>query len=68
MRGPVRLFVGDVAILKKPHACGLNEWRITRVGSDIKAECRGCGRQIMLVRSEFERRLKRLVPRGEVEP
>lgn len=54
-----------MAVLKKPHACGVNEWRITRVGADIKAECIGCGRRIMLPRREFERRLKRLISVGE---
>ncbi len=67
MRGPLRLFVGDRAILKKPHACGANEWRILRVGCDIKAECVGCGRRIMLARREFERRVKRLIGREESE-
>ena len=49
---------GDVVMLKKPHPCGTNEWRVTRIGMDIGLECTGCGRKVLLVRSDFDRRYK----------
>ena len=48
----------DVVMLKKPHPCGTNAWRVTRIGMDIGLECTGCSRRVMLVRSEFDRRYK----------
>ena len=46
--------------MKKSHACGENKWLITRVGVDIKLKCIHCGREIMLDRLEFERKLKKV--------
>ena len=31
--------LNDKVIMKKPHACGHNEWLITRMGVDIKIKC-----------------------------
>ena len=51
----------DQVIMKKPHACQSNLWTITRVGVDIKIKCNNCGREVMLDRLEFERKLKKVV-------
>lgn len=48
-------------IMKKPHACGTNEWLITRLGVDIKIKCVKCGREIMMDRLEFEKKLKKVL-------
>jgi hypothetical protein len=48
--------IDDMVRLKKGHPCGTNAWKIIRVGMDIGLECSGCGRKVMLVRSEFDRR------------
>lgn len=56
--------VGDKLVMKKPHPCGSNEWRVTRVGADFKLTCLGCGREIMSPRSKVERGIKR-IERGE---
>lgn len=53
--------LGDIVIMKKPHACGTNEWQITRMGVDIKIKCVNCGREIMMDRLEFERKLKKVL-------
>jgi hypothetical protein len=58
---PVRL--GDVVRLKKPHPCGANEWRITKLGMDIGLECRGCERRVRLERYEFDRRFRGFIER-----
>lgn len=57
--------LGDIVQMKKPHACGSNEWRITRVGADIKIQCQNCGRVVMLDRQDFMRAGKRILARGE---
>jgi len=51
----------DHVVMKKGHPCGENEWIITRVGVDIKLKCVKCGREIMMDRLEFERKLKKII-------
>lgn len=53
--------LGDRVVMKKPHACQTNEWIITRVGVDIKIKCVNCGREIMLDRLDFEKKLRRVL-------
>jgi len=53
--------LNDQVIMKKPHACGENLWRITRMGVDIKLKCVACGREIMLDRLDFEKKLKKIL-------
>ena len=47
--------------MKKPHACGTNEWIITRMGVDIKIKCVKCNREIMMDRLEFKKKLKGVI-------
>lgn len=53
--------LNDIVIMKKPHACGENKWQIIRGGVDIKIKCLNCGREVMLDRLEFERKLKKVL-------
>lgn len=53
--------LNDKVVMKKPHACKTNEWMITRMGVDIKIKCIHCGREIMMDRLEFERKLKKVL-------
>ena len=53
--------LNDKVIMKKPHACKTNEWLITRTGVDIKLKCLNCGREIMMDRLEFEKKLKKVI-------
>lgn len=53
--------LGDVVVMKKPHACQTNEWLITRVGVDVKIKCIKCNREIMLDRLDFEKKLRRIL-------
>ena len=50
--------VGERVRLRKPHPCGSTDWRISRVGADIRITCEGCGHRVMLPRDEFNRRVK----------
>jgi hypothetical protein len=52
------LNLNDILGLKKVHPCGSFEWQVTRLGADIGLKCKGCGRYILMPRSELERRMK----------
>ena len=56
--------LGDKVQMRKNHACGANEWEITRCGADIKLRCTHCGRVIMLDRMDFMRSAKRITARA----
>lgn len=53
--------LGDLVQMKKPHACGENKWEILRMGADIRLKCMGCGHIVMMLRSDFNKRLKKVV-------
>lgn len=53
--------LNNKVIMKKKHACGENLWTITRVGVDIKIKCDNCGREVMLDRIKFDKRLKKVI-------
>jgi len=53
--------INDIVIMKKPHACQTNEWQIIRMGVDIKIKCLNCGREIMMDRLEFIKKLKKVI-------
>lgn len=53
--------LGDIIMMKKQHACGLNRWEVTRLGADIKLHCLGCGHDVMLKRAYFNKRLKKII-------
>jgi len=53
--------LNDIVIMKKPHACGFNEWCIIRMGVDIKIKCINCGREVMIDRLEFSKKLKKVI-------
>ncbi len=53
--------LNDKVIMKKGHACGSNLWTITRVGVDVKIKCDACGREIMMDRLEFVKKVKKVI-------
>jgi hypothetical protein len=62
MPEPMTIHVDDVVQMRKTHPCGGDTWRVVRLGADIGIRCLRCGRKVMLPRSEFERRVKKIVP------
>jgi hypothetical protein len=52
--------IGDIVRMKKKHPCGSFNWKVTRMGADIKMKCVGCGRIVMIPRMEFEKRMVRV--------
>ncbi|MDD4075218.1 MAG: DUF951 domain-containing protein [Eubacteriales bacterium] len=59
--------LGDKVVMRKPHACGANEWQIIRTGADVKIKCLQCGRIVMLDRAEFVKRAKKIINTEENE-
>ncbi len=53
--------LNDRVYLRKKHPCGSHEWKIIRVGMDIRIECLGCRRRVMLPRQKFERMVKKIM-------
>ena len=53
--------LGSVVIMKKPHPCGTNEWKIVRIGVDIKIKCVKCSRVILISRLDFNKKLKKVI-------
>lgn len=52
--------LGQRVVMKKPHPCGSNEWKIIRLGMDIRIKCLNCGRSVLIPRGKFERRVKEI--------
>ncbi|HEV2239386.1 MAG TPA: DUF951 domain-containing protein [Ktedonobacterales bacterium] len=61
------LALADRVRLRKPHPCGATTWRVVRLGADIGLKCEGCGRRVLLPRSEVERRIVRVLSHGAAE-
>ncbi len=53
--------LGDIVKMKKQHPCGSYNWEVVRMGMDIKIKCTGCGRLVMLPRSEFEKKMVKII-------
>lgn len=53
--------LGDIVELKKQHPCGSKNWEVIRLGADIKVKCCGCGRIIMMTRSQFNKDVKKII-------
>lgn len=49
----------DIVMMKKKHPCGNDLFRVIRIGADVKIKCEDCGRNIMMPRIEFKKRLKK---------
>ena len=56
----VKLSVGDVLELKKPHPCGCKLFRVMRVGSEVRIVCENCGRDLVLDRVKLEKAIKNI--------
>ena len=56
------LRVGDVLELKKPHPCGSVQFRILRVGCDVRIVCIKCGRDMTVNRIKLENAIKKIIP------
>ena len=56
----------DIVQMRKLHPCGSDRWKVIRIGADIKIKCLGCNRIVMLDRSVFLKRRKKVLEQGPV--
>ena len=56
----LKIRIGDVLELKKPHPCGEKCFTVLRIGSDIRIVCKGCGRDMTLPRIKLEKAVKKI--------
>lgn len=60
--------LNDIVEMKKEHPCHKSkEWKIIRMGADIRIKCLGCGTSVLLPRSKFEKKLKKVVEKAPLE-
>ena len=60
-----KLTVGDMLELKKPHPCGGKNFKILRVGADVRILCTTCGHDMTLERIKLEKSIKKIFPTTE---
>jgi hypothetical protein len=63
----IKIELGDIVRLRKPHPCGSYEWKVVRLGTDVGLLCRQCGRRVLLPRGTFNKRLKNIVKQAHEE-
>ena len=59
----VKISVGDTLLMKKKHPCSSSTFTVTRVGSDVRIICTGCGRDLTIQREALERMIKKVIPK-----
>ena len=57
----IKYKVNDIIELKKPHPCGSKQFKIMRVGSEMRIVCQGCGRDMNIDRIKLEKATKKLI-------
>ena len=57
----IKFNVGDTVELKKPHPCGSSQFKIARIGSDIRIICVECNRDMDINRIKLEKALKKII-------
>ena len=54
--------LNDIVEMKKEHPCHKSkEWKIIRMGADIRTKCQGCGTSVLMPRAEFDKKLKKVI-------
>jgi len=53
--------LGDVVQMRKPHACGADQWVVVRIGADVRIRCTQCGRAVLMPRARFARAARKLL-------
>ena len=51
--------LNQIITTKKTHVCGSRDWKVIRLGADLKLECQGCGRIIMLSKYDLDKKIKK---------
>jgi len=60
---PKTFNVGDILVMKKNHACSAtaHQFKVLRVGSDIRMVCTSCGHDVTLPRIKLEKNIKSII-------
>ncbi|HQN75061.1 MAG TPA: DUF951 domain-containing protein [Bacillota bacterium] len=53
--------IGDIIITKKPHVCGNDHWSVERIGAEVRIKCTKCGREVMMLKMDFDKRIKSII-------
>ena len=52
--------------MKKEHPCHKStQWKVISMGADIRIKCLGCGASVLMPRVKFEKKLKKVISKGE---
>lgn len=49
--------VNEYIYTKKQHVCGSDKWQVLRVGIEIRLKCYKCGREIMIMKKELDKKV-----------
>ncbi len=61
----IKFEVGDIVELKKPHPCGSKQFKILRVGGEMRIICMGCMHDMTIDRIKLEKAVKKLSKGGD---
>ncbi len=61
----IKFELGDVVELKKPHPCGSQQFKILRVGSEMRILCLGCSHDMTIDRIKLEKAVKKFIEGGD---
>ncbi|CAM3165251.1 hypothetical protein SAMN04487792_1365 [Lactobacillus bombicola] len=64
MNKNIQYNLADTVLMKKPHACKINNWEILRLGADIRLKCMGCGHIVLMPRSKFVHNFKKILAKA----
>lgn len=53
--------VGNKLELKKPHPCRGYIWTVLRTGIDFRLKCDTCGHEVVVVRKDLVKRIKKVI-------
>lgn len=51
--------INDTITLKKQHVCGSYDWIVVRTGAELKIKCVKCNREIMILKKELDKKIKK---------
>lgn len=57
----VKFSAGDTLVMRKPHPCGGNSFKVLRTGSDVRIVCLKCGRDVTVERLKLEKNIKSVI-------
>ncbi len=63
----IRFSVGDTLVMKKPHPCGENKFKVARTGSDVRIICLKCSRDVTVERLKLEKNIRQVLTANEGE-